>query len=151
MGSPQTQFEGFYLDRAQVVLNPDPQARRPSQLGTGDHWIVWLNSFQKGGGPVSGRGRQTTIFLEFASMPPLSQPVDLATAPLQVSYEYGGEAPLYISREVTGTMTLSAGQENTYLADIDATFINPILGSGSQLFQDEMTLQKHPHPDFSTP
>ncbi|GIK55922.1 MAG: hypothetical protein BroJett015_15850 [Chloroflexota bacterium] len=151
MGSAQLQFEGFYLDKAQVLLDPDPQARPPSQLETGDHWIVWLSSFQKGGGPVSGRGRQTTIFLEFASMPPLNQPVDLATVPLQVSYEYGGEALLYISREATGTMTLSAGQGNTYLADIDATFINPILGSGSQLFQDEMTLQKHPHPDFSTP
>lgn len=151
MGSKPPPFAGYYLDQAQVVLNPDPQARRPSQLESGDHWLVWLSSFQKGSGPVSGRGRQTTIFIEFATPPPLNQAIDLATAPLQVSYEYGGEAPLYISREVTGTMTLSAGEGNTYLAAIDATFINPILGSGSQLFKDEMTLQKHPHPDFSTP
>lgn len=151
MGSTQPQIEAFYLDKAQVVLNADPQARRPSQLESGDHWIVWLSSFQKGGGPVSGRGRQTTIFLEFATLPPLGQPIDLAVAPLQVSYEYGGEASLYISREVTGTITLRQGQGSTYMADIDATFINPILGDGPQTVKEAIVLTKHTHPDFSTP
>jgi hypothetical protein len=151
MGSTQPQFEGFYLDKAQVVLNPSPSSRAPSQLESGDHWIVWLNSFQKGGGLVSGRGRQTTVFIEFATPPPLNQPIDLATAPLQVSYEFGGEATLYISREITGTMTLNEGQGNTYLVGADAMFINPILGAGSQTLTGEFVLQKHPHHDFSTP
>lgn len=151
MGSTQPHIEAFYLDRAQVVLNADPQARRPSQLESGNHWIVWLSSFQKSGGPVSGRGRQTTVFIEFAALPPLDRPIDLATTPLQVSYEYGGEASLYISREVTGTITLKQGQGNTYTADIEATFVNPILGDGPQTLKDTFVLQKHPHPDFSTP
>jgi hypothetical protein len=144
-------FTGYYLDKAQVILNPDPYARRPSQLETGDHWMVWLSSFQKRGWLMSGRSRQTTVFFEFTSRPILDTSIDLATAPLQASYEYGGEAALYISRTVTGTMTLSQGEGNSYLATIDATFSNPILGEGSQSFKGEIVLQKHPHPDFTTP
>lgn len=151
MASTRPDYNGYYLDKAQLTLDPNPQARPPSQLESGDHWLVWLSAFQKRSGLISGRSRQTTIFIEFATPPPLDQPIDLATAPLQASYEYGGEATLYISRSLTGTMTLSAAEGNTFLADIDATFSNPTLGAGLQTFQDQIILQKHPHPDFTTP
>jgi hypothetical protein len=147
----QPSFQGYYLDKAKLTLDPDPQARRPSSLESGDHWMVWLSSFQKGGRLMSGRGRQTTIFIEFAMPPELDKPIDLAVEPLQVSYEYGGEAMLYISRQATGTMVLHAASDNEFLAELDISFTDPILGSDSQHFKDKILLHKHPHPDFTTP
>jgi hypothetical protein len=150
VSSSLEQFKGFYLNKAQLRLDPNPQARRPSQLETGDHWLVWLSAFQKRGGwLVTGRGRQTTVFIEFAAQPELDRPIDLATTPLQATYEYGGEAPLYISREVTGTLTLHPQEDGTFTANLDATFSNPILGEGVRQVKGEILLQKHPHPDFS--
>jgi hypothetical protein len=150
VSSSAEQFQGFYLNKAQLMLDPNPQARRPSQLETGDHWLVWLNGFQKRGGWLAtGRGRQTSVFIEFAAQPELDQPLNLAAAPLQATYEYGGEAPLYISREVAGTLTLHAQEDGTYTANLDATFSNPILGEGERQVKGEFQLQQHPHPDFS--
>jgi hypothetical protein len=110
-----------------------------------------LNAFQKRGGIISGLSRQTTIYIEFAERPALDEEIDLATAPLQASYEYGGEAMLYISRTVTGTMVLTAGPGRDYQATIEATFGEPLLGEGARSFEGEIVLQKHPHIDFSTP
>jgi hypothetical protein len=149
VASSPEQFKGYYLDKAKLILDPNPKARRPSQLETGDHWIVWLSAFEKRGGFVTGRNRQTTIFIEFASQPELEKPIDLATEPLQASYEYGGEAAIYISRQVSGTLVLQAGADGTFTADLDATFSNPILDSGERQFKGKIVLQKHPHPDFS--
>jgi hypothetical protein len=143
-----SQFQGYYLDRAQLNLQSNT---RPAKLETGDHWIVWLSAFESGGSWASERGRQTTIFIEFATMPPLNQPVDLTSAPLQVRYEYGGQKLMTISQQVTGTLTLSPGQDNSFVAQWDATFVNPILGSGTKVIQGQTLLKKHPHPDFSTP
>jgi hypothetical protein len=149
MAASTEQFTGYYLDKAELILDPNPKARRPSQLETGDHWIVWLNAFQKRGLAGMGQSRQTTIFIEFASRPELDKPLDLATAPLQASYEYGGEAAMYISRQLTGTLVIHLRDDGTYTAALDATFSDPILGDGKRQFRGEIHLQKHPHPDFS--
>lgn len=147
----EKKFDGFYMNKARLVLSADPKVYRPCQLETGNHWIVWLTAIQERRGFLlfTEQTQQTIIAIEFDSMPALDETVDLAGAPLQAIYEYGGQRTVYASYSVTGTLRLHANPDNTFSISMNATFHSPVLGDGEQLLNVEMLLRKHPQPDFS--
>ncbi|HEU4324183.1 MAG TPA: hypothetical protein VFS21_13615 [Roseiflexaceae bacterium] len=148
MSTPQPDFESFVLNRARVVLDPDPKARRPSRLEPGDGWVLLLQAMERRAGFGSERNRQTLVMLQWDAQPPLDTPLDLAHSPRQASYEYGAQAALYISRTVTGTLLLSRQPDGSLLATLDAVFSQPTLGEGARTLRGAYPLRPHPHPEF---
>lgn len=140
MGSNSNGFEGLYMDEVNLSLNEDPYARYPFNLNPGEHWLIWLSASRTKPGIGSSRLMVTTVLLEFETRADLDQPLDLATMPLQVSYEYGGQVRTYISHTVSGTLTLSEKQGGLQ-ADLIATFSDPVLGKGEQQLQAVVPLE----------
>jgi hypothetical protein len=135
-------FTGAYLREARLVLDPDPTAYRPSRLEPGTRWIVWLNAHQGGWGPLSESARRVDLFIELPTRPALGQPVDLASEPLQVSYEAGGQAITYIARHASGVLLLRAQEGDRLVGRLDALFYNPMLGEGERRFEGEISLEE---------
>ena len=118
-------FNGSYLPDAKLLLDPDPQAYRPSRLERGEHWIVWLSAHHGGQGPLSESARRADLFIELPAPPTLGQPVDLERAPVQVSYEAGGQAITYIARSARGSLLLSAREGTALVGRLDVTLHSP--------------------------
>jgi hypothetical protein len=135
-------FNGSYLPDAKLLLDPDPGAYRPSRLERGEHWIVWLSAHQGGWGPLSESARRADLFIELPSPPTLGQSVDLEQAPLQVTYEAGGQAITYISRSARGALLLSAREGTTLVGRLDATLHSPTLGEGELRIEEEIRLEE---------
>jgi hypothetical protein len=142
-------FNGSYLPDAKLLLDPDPQAYRPSRLERGEHWIVWLSAHQGGQGPLSESARRADLFIELSAPPTLGQPVDLEREPIQVSYEAGGQAITYIARSARGVLLLSAREGTTLIGHLDVTLHSPMLGEGEQRINEDIRLQER--RDFVLP
>ncbi len=135
-------FTGHFLADARLRVDLDPHAARRSTLESGDRWLVWLTAHRGGWSPLSESARQTDIFIELPAQPAIGERVDLAMAPLQVSYEEGGQALTYVARRATGTLLLSAQDGDSFVCRLDVTFSAPTLGSGDRRFEGETRLQR---------
>jgi hypothetical protein len=144
-------FNGYYLADGQLLLDPDPQAYRPSRLARGEHWILWLSAHQGGRGPLSESARRADLFIELPSPPPLGQPIDLEHAPLRVTYEAGGQAITYIARSARGSLLLSAREGTTLVGRLDVTLHSPTLGEGEQRINEDIRLQERRGFDLPPP
>ena len=147
---PEKKFNGFYTNEEQLVLSTDPKAYHPCQLETGNHWMVWLSAIQEHSDFLlsTEKTKQTIVAIEFISLPPLDENIDLASVPLQAVYEYGGQRTLYASYSVTGTLRIHKNPDNTYSIAMNATFYSPLLGNGEQQVNVAMLLRKRPQPIF---
>ena len=139
-------YTGRYLQDARLVLNPDPNALRPSSFEAGSNWLLWLAAHRGGSGPLSETASRATVFIEFAAPPAIGQTIDLATAPLQLSYESGGQKIEYIARHARGTLVIKGEEGSTLVADLEVTFTNATLGEGEQSVSGEIRLA--PFTDF---
>ena len=135
-------FKGRYLQNARLVLDPDPNALRPSTFEAGPNWIFWLDGHRGGGGPLSETATRATVFIEFVAQPAIGEVVDLAVAPLQLTYESGGQKIEYISRTAAGTLVLRPGQGDSLVAELDVTFTSPVLGTGEKRLSGEIRLDR---------
>jgi len=135
-------YTGRYLPDARLVLDPDPNALRPSSFEAGSNWLLWLAAHRGGSGPLSETASRATVFIEFAAPPAIGQTIDLATAPLQLSYESGGQKIEYIARTGRGTLVIKREEGSTLVADLDVTFTNPTLGEGEQSVSGEIRLAR---------
>lgn len=135
-------FDGRYLPDSRLILDPDPAALRPSTFEDGSNWILWLSAHRGGGGPLSETASRADIYLEFAEQPAIGEVVDLAVAPLQLTYESGGQKIEYIARSAHGTLVLKRAEGASFIADLDITFTDPTLGQGERSLSGEIRLDR---------
>ena len=135
-------YTGRYIPDARLVLDPDPSALRPSSFEAGPNWVLWLEAHRGGSGPLSETATRASVFIELAAPPAVGQTVDLATAPLQLTYESGGQKIEYIARTARGTLVISREEGSTLIADLDVTFTSPTLGEGEQSVTGEIRLER---------
>jgi hypothetical protein len=135
-------YTGRYLPDARLVLDPDPNALRPSSFESGSNWVLWLEAHRGGSGPLSETASRATVFIEFAAPPAIGDTVDLASAPLQLTYESGGQKIEYISRSARGTLVIKGEEGSTLVADLEVTFTNPTLGEGEKSVSGEIRLAR---------